>query len=431
MSIVVFAGPTIPAREITARLDCTVLPPAAVGDVLRATRGGARLVLLIDGVFERQLPVWHKEILWALTRGVHVWGAASMGALRAAELHTFGMRGVGRIFEGYRDGTIEADDEVAVLHGPVEVGFAPVTEALVNVRATLDAAAAEGALDPEEARTALAAAARLNYRDRTWERVAAELGAAGIRLRAWLPAGRVDRKRLDALEVLDQVAASEEELARPFAASFAFAWTDPWDALFRGTGGSARDEAVLDELRLDPRRLATVRRAALLRLLVRGNFPGCVADPGREELATARDALRARHGLWRGAELRRWLAEQDLGEDGLVELTLDEALLARLEGRGGGALDAAMLAELKSSGAYAALAARARAKTEALSAAGVEDALPAHVDPAPILAALAARLDIGDETDAAALALRLGFADGAALKRAALREGVFLGILQP
>ena len=117
MSIVVFAGPTVPAARIRDRLDAVVLPPAAVGDVLRATGRAPRAIALIDGVFERVLPVWHKEILWAMARGVHVFGAASMGALRAAELHAFGMVGVGRIFEGYRDGALEADDEVAVLHG--------------------------------------------------------------------------------------------------------------------------------------------------------------------------------------------------------------------------------------------------------------------------------------------------------------------------
>ena len=430
MSIVVFAGPTIPAREIRARLDCAVLPPAAVGDVLRATRGGARLVLLIDGVFERQLPVWHKEILWALSRGVHVWGAGSMGALRAAELHAFGMRGVGRIFEGYRDGAIEADDAVAVLHGPAEVGFAPVTEALVNIRATLDAAVAQGVLGADESAEACAAATRLNYRDRTWDRLAAGLGAKGEGLRAWLPAGRVDRKRLDALEALDQVARAGDALARPFVPAFAFAWTDPWDALFHGTGGSAQDEAVLDELRLNPERLAEVRRGALLRLLGRGECWARSAGPGPTELDEGRDALRARLGLWRGADLRRWRAEQDLDEAGFDELARDEALLARLARRGGGALDAAMLAELRAAGGYAALAARARTKADALAAAGMEAAVPAGTDLAPILAPLAARVDAGEAADATALAVRLGFADRAALERAALRELLFVRIIR-
>ena len=39
-----------------------------------------------------------------MSEGVPVFGAASMGALRAAELHEFGMRGIGRIFEAFRDG---------------------------------------------------------------------------------------------------------------------------------------------------------------------------------------------------------------------------------------------------------------------------------------------------------------------------------------
>ena len=69
--------------------------------------------------------VWHKEILWAMAQGIHVFGAASIGALRAAELDAFGMRGIGRIYEAFRDGVLEDDDEVAVLHGPEELGYPP------------------------------------------------------------------------------------------------------------------------------------------------------------------------------------------------------------------------------------------------------------------------------------------------------------------
>ena len=68
---------------------------------------------IIDGYFENIPSVWHKEILWAMSQGIHVFGSASMGALRAAELAPFGMEGVGAIFEAYRDGWLEDDDEVA------------------------------------------------------------------------------------------------------------------------------------------------------------------------------------------------------------------------------------------------------------------------------------------------------------------------------
>jgi len=76
--------------------------------VLRALVDRPRVIGIVDGYFERVPAVWHKEILWAMSRGVHVLGAASMGALRAAELHPFGMVGVGAIFEGFRDGELDA-----------------------------------------------------------------------------------------------------------------------------------------------------------------------------------------------------------------------------------------------------------------------------------------------------------------------------------
>ena len=50
--------------------------------------------------------VWHKEILWAMAQGIHVFGGASIGALRAAELDVFGMKGIGRIYEDFRDGVL-------------------------------------------------------------------------------------------------------------------------------------------------------------------------------------------------------------------------------------------------------------------------------------------------------------------------------------
>ena len=74
--------------------------------------------------------MWHREILYAMSEGIHVFGASSMGALRAAELHGLGMRGIGTVFEAYRQNVFapypppfERDEEVAVMHGPPETGF--------------------------------------------------------------------------------------------------------------------------------------------------------------------------------------------------------------------------------------------------------------------------------------------------------------------
>ena len=83
--------------------------------------------------------------------GIAVFGASSMGALRAAELHEFGMVGVGQIFEMFRDGVLEDDDEVALQHGPEELNYLPVSEPLVNIRATLKHAFEEGVIENQTA----------------------------------------------------------------------------------------------------------------------------------------------------------------------------------------------------------------------------------------------------------------------------------------
>ncbi|MCK5364697.1 MAG: hypothetical protein KAR22_17095, partial [Gammaproteobacteria bacterium] len=123
MTIYVFVGPTLSVEDASAVLDAVYLPPVQQGDIYRvATLLNPSAIGIIDGYFQQVPSVWHKEILWAMARGVHVFGSASMGALRAAELEPFGMQGVGRIFEAYRSGVFapyfgeafEDDDEVAV-----------------------------------------------------------------------------------------------------------------------------------------------------------------------------------------------------------------------------------------------------------------------------------------------------------------------------
>lgn len=207
MKAVVFLGPTLTVQDAAALLDADYLPAARQGDVYRVVRDRRPAAIgLVDGVFKQSPAVWHREILWALTRGVHVFGAASMGALRAAELEEFGMRGVGRIFESYRDGSwpgfdspFEDDDEVAVIHAPAEANFIPLSDAMVDLRDTLLAAEANGVLTRVE-RDALAdAMKRQHYPDRS---LAAMATAAGGPAGAWIAAHPVRRKRLDAEAML-------------------------------------------------------------------------------------------------------------------------------------------------------------------------------------------------------------------------------------
>jgi hypothetical protein len=204
--IVVFAGPSLPprARPVDPRLQWR--PPAIAGDALSVMSDHPGAVVLIDGLFDEWPAIRHKELLSLIADGVPVFGGASMGALRAAELHTLGMIGIGHIFEAYRRGRIDADDEVAVLHGPASFDWTPLTEPLVNVRATLLHAVRRKVIAAADARRLFAAARSIFYKQRTWavvlEAAEANEGMGGDRaesFRAWLPTGHVDLKRRDAL----------------------------------------------------------------------------------------------------------------------------------------------------------------------------------------------------------------------------------------
>ena len=235
MSAVIFAGPSFPpsARPTVPGLEWR--PPLCRGDLYLAALQRPRLIGVVDGYFETVPTVWHKEILWALAQGNHVYGAASIGALRASELADFGMTGVGLVYRLFRSGTLIDDDEVAVLHGPAELDYVPLTEAMVNVRSTVDGALASGIVKPNVAAVLVSSAKSLFYKDRTFELIlqrAAEGGLASKELERfadWLPRGKMDQKRLDAENMVSAISRHMRTDASPFEASFEFAHTFAWE----------------------------------------------------------------------------------------------------------------------------------------------------------------------------------------------------------
>jgi len=239
----VFSGPTLSAHDVKQRLpEATSAGPAGVGDVLRAVHEGFERLAIVDGFFDQRQPAWHKEILHALERGIAVFGAASMGALRAVELEPFGMQGVGKIFELFRDGWLERDDEVAIAHGTPDENYRPLSDALVNARVTFRFAARDGVVSAAFAERCTRTAEAMFYAERSYDAVLAELersqAAPEARaLRAWLerdPSHRVDQKRIDALALLNVLAAAPAPAVR--RPPFRMARTDGWLALVSALG---------------------------------------------------------------------------------------------------------------------------------------------------------------------------------------------------
>ncbi|CEG55749.1 TfuA-like protein [Legionella fallonii] len=146
----VFLGPSLDI-EIAVKLfpNANYHPPVQCGDIIRLLRLDPALIVIIDGLYETTPAVWHKELLLALENGIEVWGAASMGALRAAELHHYGMHGFGEVFVDYKENILTDDDEVAVLHLDNNGQFRALNDAMVNIRATCKKAREENALTQE------------------------------------------------------------------------------------------------------------------------------------------------------------------------------------------------------------------------------------------------------------------------------------------
>lgn len=121
VKIIVYTGLSLPFEEAKEILDSTdnievvYKRPIKRGDLSLALKEHPDIIAIIDGVFHQSSAVGHKEILNVIKNRVKVYGASSMGALRASELDTLGMIGVGYVYNQYASGNVDSDDDVAVM----------------------------------------------------------------------------------------------------------------------------------------------------------------------------------------------------------------------------------------------------------------------------------------------------------------------------
>ena len=192
-------------------LDADYRPPVKRNDInILVDKGRPEIIGIIDGIFFDRAAVAHREIIRAIKAGVTVVGGCSMGALRASELDTHGMIGVGRIYEWYRDGVVESDDEVAVTFHPETLE--PLSVPLVNIRTTLRSAVENGVLDPTLGDTLLGIARSMYYPDRTYAAMVKKSVDQGLipeseqdTIIDYLIHNEVDVKREDALLVIEKI----------------------------------------------------------------------------------------------------------------------------------------------------------------------------------------------------------------------------------
>lgn len=373
MSLFVFLGPTLPIVEAQRLCPAEYLPPVTMGDVYALMKRRPTTIAIIDGTFQNAPAVWHKEILFALSRDVRVIGSSSMGALRAAELTGFGMEGIGAIYEAFRDGVYNDDDEVAVAHATREHGYRALSEAMVNIRAALAIARDRSLVSEATTDQLIALAKKAFYPHRSWPellRTARDAGLPTVEIAAletFVRTEKPNQKREDAVLLLRHLAAGlprERESGSRFTFESSWFWKQlvQSEDLRRGASQSCGpvaptiDHATLvRHVRLFAAERAELLRSALLLHLVEQRRGVVPSDPGTveaqldEETATSLSKevdrqlpieLR-RRGLFdtiAAAVEAKWrrLRERGLDDPGIEATGLDEeSLLAWLSQRCG------------------------------------------------------------------------------------------------
>jgi hypothetical protein len=327
LTVHIFVGPTLAGQDVAHILPGAVVhPPIEHGDLLRLSLVPGDTVVIIDGYYHQRAPVRHKEILAVLADGITVVGCASMGALRAAELDRYGMIGNGSVYDMYRDGVLDADDEVALAHTPAPE-YRGLTVPSVVVRQVVGTAVRSGVLDEAEATAIIAAARATHYTDRSWRVIWRALEAtdllapAGTALRKFVESHpeTKDIKVADALDTLRRVAdgklRSDPELIEPWiSAEWRNRHLDEWLAEFA--------VSMVDEIAVGHSALIRYQQLYLDHFSTRwerfalGRIAG--GDGTAGELATRALATAAQRGLdadsVRDVRCRHWLTDQERAE---------------------------------------------------------------------------------------------------------------------
>ena len=172
VKIIIYTGLSLPFDEAKEILDSKdnieviYKRPIQRGDLAQALKENPDIIGIIDGVFHQNSAVGHKEILSVLKKGIEVYGASSMGALRASELDTLGMVGIGYVYNQYASGEVDSDDDVAVMLDSQTLE--PLSEPLINMKYVFENAVAENILTLAEKDELLAIGKRTFYPKRNY-----------------------------------------------------------------------------------------------------------------------------------------------------------------------------------------------------------------------------------------------------------------------
>ena len=343
MKCIVFAGPSLSVQAGQAILkDAVFLPPLRQADLITAmTCHHPDVIIIVDDYAGQAETVRHSEILQAINSGIKVYGTAANGAVRAFEMDHCGMVGVGSVYQMFKDGVIEDDEEVYSLSHKQKSGdFLRLSEPLVNLRATLAQAVEKQVIEPEILSEIISVIKELPWPERSLEKIFSRIAALAIsdsgvdKLRHFVTNNYCDIQKSDTLQTLKMVQALVcEGLCRQFSTEAeARNFNNPFWVLYE------RDRKVLSEVGkvslndlsahaiLDHPHSQELKSSALNREIATFLAGYLGLEVGAEDVARERLRFVAKHGLKGEDDLASWLHDNDLSEDDFALMLQNIAL---------------------------------------------------------------------------------------------------------
>lgn len=261
-----------------------------------------------------------------------------MGALRAAETAAFGAVGVGRIFESFMSGRLTDDDEVAVVHSTAEMGHRLLSEAMVNIRASLAAARDTGVIDEATHDQLVRLAKGRFYPERSYPQLLEDAAEAGVdqgtlsALRGFLRTSAIDQKREDAIALLTLIRdqGPTAPTPQPVTRSHVFSAMYHRDRRIDRGGVQVPLSDISSHAALHLPDFDAVNEHALHAALVDVLAELMNVEATGDDLATERARFCRERRLRTQADVERWCSENDLHEREFEELLIRLAVRRRL-----------------------------------------------------------------------------------------------------
>ncbi|MEA3333349.1 MAG: TfuA-like protein, partial [Pseudomonadota bacterium] len=326
MKTIVFTGPSLSLQEGREILeDGIFLPPLRQADLITAiTRHQPDVVVIVDDYSGLSEAVWHSEILEVINCGIKVYGTAAIGAVRAFEMDHCGMIGVGSVYQMFKDGVVEDDDEVLALFQKLEDGnFFRLSEPLVNLRATFIKALESGVIDQNTAQKIIAFVKKMSWCKRSLDNIFSRTANQNIptqvseKLLNFVKTEYQDVQKEDARQTLKLVKELEKGFCRPNTSTVPRNHDNPLWILYErdrkieseaGTGEISLHDLAAHVV-FDHPDSEELNRAALNRELAAffAGFLGLTATT--EDVDRERAQFMTKHQLTEDGALSLWLQE--------------------------------------------------------------------------------------------------------------------------